>query len=551
MKFSEILSGKLRGTFIFIVVFGLLNSLLNGTLLYFINSSVTGRALPVLNDYKLILFVSIVLTTLLCSRFFQVYMIRLTTNVTFKFEKNILEKIRRSTLTEFDALGKENIYTAINDTRALAHVPEIFMNAFNALVVVACCFGYLFWVSPPGGLIILVTMTTLLIVYLIRNKGIQKDLNIQRDLQNNYYRYLNDAIHGFKELKLNFQRSQQIFNNWIFPNRERNRDITNKTSVKYLDNEISGTYSWYVVFGVIMFVLPMVLRTDVATQAAFLVTIMYLIGPVAILITIIPTYNNLKIAYERLIIFNHKLSINEGEMSGNDVTEAPGDFSSVEFIDVEYQYNGGTGNSFTLSPVNLRIRKGETVFIVGGNGSGKSTFGLLLTGLVTPGAGAILVNGEDLVNTDIRRHRDYFSAIFTDGHLFNENYEQIDLSAANTSFERLKRLLKIEDRLQIDHTKNRINHNLSKGQKKRLALIYTLLENKPVLVLDEWAAEQDPQFRKYFYTELIPLLRKEGKTIIVITHDDEYYSYASRIIKFNFGEITFDSSKETIVSEMN
>lgn len=552
MKFSNILSGKLRGTFIFIVVFGLLNSLLNGTLLYFINASVTGRELPILQEYKLALFAGIVLTTLICSRYFQVYMIRLTSNVTFEFEKNILEKIRRSTLTEFDALGKENIYTAINDTRALAHVPEIFMNAFNAMVVVVCCFGYLFWVSPLGGLIILVTMAALLVVYLIRNKGIQKDLNIQRDLQNNYYRYLNDAIHGFKELKLNFDRSQQMFYNWIFPNREKNRDLTNKTSVKYLDNEISGTYSWYVVFGVIMFVLPTLLKTDTSTQAAFLVTIMYLIGPVAILITIIPTYNNLKIAYERLVIFNHKLSINEGELTTTVAVNGREEFSSVEFLDVRYQYDGaGTGNSFTLSPVSLQIEKGETVFIVGGNGSGKSTFGLLLTGLVSPRAGTILLNGEDLAGTDIQRYRDYFAAVFTDGHLFNENYDQIDLSASNTSLERLKKLLKIEDRLQVDQAKNKINHNLSKGQKKRLALIYTLLENKPVLVLDEWAAEQDPHFRRYFYTELIPLLRKEGKTVIVITHDDEYYSYASRIIKFNFGEITYDSSKETIVSEMN
>jgi cyclic peptide transporter len=479
-------------------------------------------------------------------------MIRLTSNVTFEFEKNILEKIRRSTLTEFEALGKENIYTAMNDTRALAHVPEIFMNAFNALVVIICCFGYMFWVSPPGGLIILATMATLLFVYLIRNKGIQKDLNIQRDLQNNYYRYLNDAIHGFKELKLNFDRSQQIFSNWIFPNREKNRDLTNKTSVKYLDNEISGSYSWYVVFAVIMFVLPTVLRTDVSLQAAFLVTIMYLIGPVAILITILPTYNNLKIAYERLIVFNHKLSISEGETHSGTAATDRDEFASVEFVNVKYQYEAaGMGQSFTLSPVNLRISKGETVYIVGGNGSGKSTFGLLLTGLVTPGSGKILLNGEDLVGTDILRYRSYFSAIFTDGHLFNENYDRIDLSAANVSLEKLKKLLKIEDRLHIDQAKNRISHNLSKGQKKRLALIYTLLENRPVIVLDEWAAEQDPQFRKYFYTELIPALRKEGKTIIVITHDDEYYPYASRIIKFNFGEVTYDSSKEATVSELN
>lgn len=553
MKLSDILSGKLKIALLFTALFGLLNSLLNGTLLFFINAAVTGKSLPYLNAYKLPLFAGIILAALVCSRFFQVYMIRLTSNITFEFEKNILEKLRRSTLTEFDNLGQENIYTAINDTRSLAHIPEIFMNAFNAMVVVLCCFIYMFWIAPVGGLVILLTMTGLLIIYLIRNKGIQKDLNQQRDLQNNYYRYLNDAIHGFKELKLNTSRSNSVFYNWIFPNREQNRMLTNKTSIKYLDNEISGTYSWYVIFGVIMFLLPVIIDTDTSIQAAFLVTIMYLIGPVAILITIIPTYNSLKIAYERLVIFNHKLSINEGEIVATNLQAIPDEFLNLDFVNVNYQYisKNDINGSFRLAPISLRIEKGETIFIVGGNGSGKSTFGLLLTGLVAPKSGQILLNGKDLASKNITGYRNYFSAVFTDGHLFNENYDNVDLSATNKKLFELIALLKLDDKLELEDGRNKFNHKLSKGQRKRLALIYALLEDKPVVVLDEWAAEQDPNFRRYFYTELIPELKKNGKTIIVITHDDEYYPYASRIIKFNFGEITYDSSKEKIMSDMS
>ncbi|SFW87198.1 cyclic peptide export ABC transporter [Chitinophaga sancti] len=553
MKISQILSGKLKSTILFIVIFGLFNSLLNGTLLFFINAAVTGRGLAFPEAYKLPLYVGVVLLALVCSRYFQVYMIRLTSNITFEFEKNILEKIRCSTLTEFDALGKENIYTAINDTKSLAHIPEIFMNAFNAMVVVLCCFGYMFWVAPLGGVIILFTMAILVTIYLIRNKGIQKDLNQQRDLQNSYYRYLNDAIQGFRELKINVQRSNNVYHRWIFPNRERNREITNKTSVKYLDNEISGTYSWYVVFGVIMFVLPLIMKTNTATQAAFLVTIMYLIGPVAILITIIPTYNSLKISYERLVIFNHRLSINEGEFTDKDIHHRAESFSEVEFVDVKYQYinSNNKAAAFTISPISLRIEKGETIFVIGGNGSGKSTFGLLLTGLVKPKSGRILLNGNNLLSENITQYRSYFSAVFTDGHLFNENYDKVDLQETNTMLYELVSLLKLNDKIELEKGADRFNHNLSKGQRKRLALIYALLESKPVIVLDEWAAEQDPGFRRYFYTELIPLLQQRGKTVIVITHDDEYYKYASRIIKFNFGEITYDSSKQETVPGMN
>ncbi|MCT1526773.1 cyclic peptide export ABC transporter [Sphingobacterium lactis] len=553
MKISQILSGRLKSTIFFVVLFGLLNSLLNGTLLFFINATITGRSLDILDSYKLPIFIGVVLIALVCSRFFQVYMIRLTSNITFEFEKNILEKIRCSTLSEFDSLGKENIYTAINDTRSLALIPEIFMNAFNAMVVVLCCFGYMFWVAPIGGIIILTTMAILLTIYLIRNKGIQKDLNIKRDLQNGYYRYLNDVIYGFKELKLNLQRSNNIYYQWIFPNRERNRELTNKTSIKYLDNEISGTYSWYVVFAVIMFVLPLVIETDVSTQAAFLVTIMYLIGPVAILITIIPTYNSLKIAYERLIIFNHKLNINEGESIPIDSQNKDPDFSSVEFMDVEYQYSNknSTANTFNMASMNLRIQKGETIFVIGGNGSGKSTFGLLLTGLVLPKSGNILLNGEKVLPENITHYRSYFSAVFTDGHLFNENYDKLELTETNTELYELISLLKLTDKIELDGDGKGFNHNLSKGQRKRLALIYALFESKPVIVLDEWAAEQDPAFRRYFYTEMIPFLQERGKTIIIITHDDEYFQYADRIIKFNFGQIVNDSSKSVTARDIN
>jgi putative ATP-binding cassette transporter len=83
--------------------------------------------------------------------------------------------------------------------------------------------------------------------------------------------------------------------------------------------------------------------------------------------------------------------------------------------------------------------------------------------------------------------------------------------------------------------------DLSTGQRKRLALIAALLEEKPVLVMDEWAADQDPYFRKKFYTEILPLLKQEDITIIAITHDDKYYNCADRLYKMDYGKLKEES----------
>lgn len=83
--------------------------------------------------------------------------------------------------------------------------------------------------------------------------------------------------------------------------------------------------------------------------------------------------------------------------------------------------------------------------------------------------------------------------------------------------------------------------DLSTGQRKRLALINAWLEERPVLVFDEWAADQDPTFRRIFYTELLPELKRLGKTIIVISHDDRYFDVADRLVRMAAGKVVVEA----------
>jgi putative ATP-binding cassette transporter len=79
--------------------------------------------------------------------------------------------------------------------------------------------------------------------------------------------------------------------------------------------------------------------------------------------------------------------------------------------------------------------------------------------------------------------------------------------------------------------------DLSTGQRKRLAMVVALLEQREVYLFDEWAADQDAWFRDVFYKGLLPALKRTGKTVIAVTHDDRYWDCADRCIALDVGEM--------------
>ncbi|MGL5926717.1 MAG: ABC transporter ATP-binding protein, partial [Chroococcidiopsis sp.] len=76
----------------------------------------------------------------------------------------------------------------------------------------------------------------------------------------------------------------------------------------------------------------------------------------------------------------------------------------------------------------------------------------------------------------------------------------------------------------------------------RLALLTAYLEDRAIYVFDEWASDQDPAFKKIFYTQLLPELRSRGKAIVVVSHDDRYFDLPDRIVKLDYGKIEYDKS---------
>lgn len=527
---------KSSSFYVFLVLLGIMSSLTNVGILLLINTAIGGKSITLFGDYNYLAFIGLIAISFLSTRYFQHYMVDLTNNIMYGLELTIVQKVRNASFESFEKLGPERIYAAIGDTRVLSRVPEIFVTLINSAITLLCSLAYLFWVSPMGGLTVLVLMIALLVLYLVRNTRIQRDMNLVRDLQDSYYSYLRELLGAFKQVRISPIRSNTLFSKFILANRNKSKTLSISASRKYVVNELIGVYSWYIVLGIIIFLLPVAFKADQSQVAAFITTVLFMMSPVAQLIMMFPLYTAFKIAVER--IDNIDKQLETGALPVPAEHKPAASFQSLRFENVVYRYSADNGSTFSLEVADFNLTKEEILFIIGGNGSGKTTFINVLTGLCKPLSGNIYID-ENLVSwEEFSSFCNSMAVVYTNQHLFRENYDEFDLSEHNSKLNYFENMVNLEGVLKIDQQNKRIDTKVSKGQQKRLSLMLALLENKPIIVLDEWAAEQDPPNRKLFYTRWLQEMKAMGKTVIAVTHDDDFYHVADRVMKFNFGHIS-------------
>jgi putative ATP-binding cassette transporter len=174
---------------------------------------------------------------------------------------------------------------------------------------------------------------------------------------------------------------------------------------------------------------------------------------------------------------------------------------------------------FSVGPANFKLDVGDLVFITGGNGSGKSTFLKVLAGLYQPDSGEIYLDGVRVTGEFRSIYRSLIAAVFSDYHLFERLYGLEDPDPVE--IDRLLEEFQLTHKIQI--VENRFSTlELSAGQRKRVALLVAILEKRPLMILDEWTADQDPGFRQRFYKDLVPMIKLTGTTLVAVTHDDRH-----------------------------
>jgi putative ATP-binding cassette transporter len=546
MALLSFLMGKTRrGLVGFVILTGLIAGFSNTALLALINNTLNHSSLP---GGRLVWYFAAVCALMLVSRVVsQTLLVRLAQGTLFDLRMQLSRQILSVPLLHLEKAGRHRILTALTEniniiTNALITIPNLCMQVAT-LVGGLVYLGWLSWQM----LIIVICFFALgaLSYYLPSRRGV-KYLRLANDEIVAMYRHFRTLTDGTKELKLHTARREAFLSQVLEPTAASAHRHQVKAST--IMSTAAGWGQLWVFFtvGLMLYGVPQWQSVDVKVLTGYALTILYLMNPLQYVLDTVSTYSRARVALAHVEELGLSLAGQKPETSAR---KEPGQhlaWQNLQLDGVTHSYStDGRENNFMLGPVNLNLRPGELVFITGGNGSGKTTLAKLLLGLYSPEGGEIRLDGQLIDEQNRDFYRQHFSAVFSDFYLFDSllglDHYKVDAHAQDYLAE-----------LQLDHKveiKDGVlsTTDLSQGQRKRLALLTAYLEDRPIYLFDEWAADQDPFFKEIFYYKLLPMLKAKGKTLLVISHDDRYYHVADRLIKLDYGKIEFDKQADPLL----
>ncbi|MBW8687192.1 cyclic peptide export ABC transporter [Chitinophaga rhizophila] len=451
-----------------------------------------------------------------------------------------LEMTQRIVGSDYTAISdkQSRIYACLTrDVVVLSECCLGIVELISAIIVFSCCIVYLGILSVQVLLATMLLILAGLLLYLLNRRSFMAHLSRARDTEEHFVRHLEYILGGFKEIKVNPAKGSEIFESEI------RKDITDsifyhrKGITGMINNNFFVQLSYYSFIGCFLFgVSDYLLHGDPVLTTRLVFLLLFILKPLETILMQIPGVAMANVAASRIIDMKDELNSSGESISQLPVVSDPPLFQSLHYQDISFSYESKGGDTpFRLGPINMQVEKGGITFIHGGNGSGKTTFLKVLLQMLPVSEGRILLNGYPITSANKSDYLCCFSVVFSDYYLFDKLYGISD--PAISQFRHYLALFEMAHKVDLkERTFSTIN--LSAGQRKRLALIAALMENRPVLVLDEWAADQDPVFRRRFYEIILPSLISEGRTIIAITHDDAYFHVAHHLYRMDTGVLT-------------
>jgi len=453
--------------------------------------------------------------------------------------KTLGEKVLAAPIDQIERYRSHRLIPVLTrDVDTISAFAFVFAPLAISLTVVLGCLGYLAMLSWPMFLIMLAAIALGTVMqYIARARGM-RGFEAARDAEDELQKHYNAIAGGAKELRIHRLRRQRMFSHGIQETAERICKTQMHSINTFVIAKSLGSMLFFVVIGLALALQSVWPSSDPTVMSGFVLVLLYMKGPLEHLIGTLPIISKAQIAFRRIADLSSQFSSPEPHLLLDDRSQPPMTMNVLELRGVRYRFPQAEGSqAFQLGPVNLRIEQGEIVFIVGENGCGKTTLIKLLLGLYAPQEGDVLLDGKPVTAQNRDDYRQLFTTIFADYYLFDELI-QGDKPVPQDAERYLKRL-EIDHKVSIRDGKFSTT-DLSTGQRKRLALVGAWLEERPVLVFDEWAADQDPTFRRVFYTQLLPDLKRLGKTIIVISHDDRYFDVADQLVRLSRGQVACD-----------
>ncbi|EGK8038542.1 multidrug ABC transporter permease/ATP-binding protein [Campylobacter lari] len=524
MSFLWTLFQENKFKIILFFLFSIFTSILGVLTLVFINEFLLKANLE--NSIIIVYFMLLLLVFFASSSFVEFSLSIFGQNFIFKMQRRIVKQILDTNILSILNTTKAKILASLNnDVRSISFgllkLPEFIQSS----VLIICTSAYIAYLSLEIFFLCLVWIICVFLVdnflmskvYFYFKNARENDDALQKNYQN--------ILQGHKELTLNPLRAKYYYENEFEKNALKKKKSSTMGNILHILSNNWSNSAMLALVGVEFYMALNYKFASLQSATTIALSILFLRAPLGAMIGSFPTLMMAKIALDKILNLNlenytHEFKIGQSSKA----------WQKLYFKNVSFAYN----EKFALKPINLELKKGECVFLIGKNGSGKSTFSMILAGLFTDFKGDIFLDNEKITKKNIYEYRSLVSAIFSDFHLFEHILEDDKFSKEDLAY--WLEILELNEKVEfIENTFNTIK--LSAGQKKRLAMLNALLEKRDILILDEWAADQDPMFRKFFYTKLLPLLKQKGITIFAITHDDVYFDMADRILLAQNGQI--------------
>lgn len=482
--------------------------------------------------YLIFYFVLSLLLYLLSRSVFQKNLVRFTRGLIYELRNKLIDKIFSTSFQKFENMDRGRVYTALNDdVDTIGESANMFVMLVTSFVTAFGACLYLASIAAWATLITFVFVVFLAVLYYFVSKSANIYYENARDSQTQFMRLVNGMIDGFKEISLH-RNKRLAYKKDVSASSNEYRMKTSIADIQFVNTFLLGEALLVLLLGNVAFVFPK-LFPDIQPGAimSFVIVLLYMGSSINQIVSSVPAILRFKIAWKRIQNFLKEIPANLDMSKGGERTDIA--VESIKAKDLFFEYKNKTEQDiFKIGPIDLEVYAGEILFIVGGNGSGKTTLAKLLTGLYEPDGGKILINNKVVPREELG---EYFSAVFNPVFLFEKLYN-VNIDDKKEEVDKYLTILRLADKIRIEEYRyNTID--LSGGQRKRLALLQCYLEDSPIYLFDEWAADQDPGYRNFFYRTLLLEMRKAGKIVIAITHDDNYFDVADKLLKIRDGKL--------------